>query len=613
MSSSILQIFAIVIGLGVAAQVLADRFQVPSVPFLIIAGIAIGPEGLGLLTRETFGGALTPIVGLSVSIIIFEGAFNLNTTKLRQAPSETLGLITIGAIIAFVGTAVVVHVAVGALWGVSLLVGALLVATGPTVIRPILSVVHVRERVAATLETEGVVNDVTAAILAVAIFEAVTLQETDFTAFLRAFFSRLGIGVLIGCVVGLCVWYVLKHIDLSPRNAPQYSRLLVLASAVVAHASAETFSGEAGIVAAATVGLLLGNTDLPYEANIAEFKDDLTLLVLSFIFIMLASLIDFDSLEALGVGGLIVILAVVFVIRPLLVLVSTRGDRFTLHEKLFMSFVAPRGIIPASVATLFALRIQEVRPISATRLAGTVFLVILVTVVFEGGFARHIAEYLDVIPQRVIIIGGGSVGRTLAERYLEDGQRVEIVESDRRQLEAARDAGFIVHAGDGTDPDVLPAAGVRNAKLLVAATDDDEANLRIAELATETFNITSVIARVNMRENTEQFERLGVETLPTSLTEAWAVGDLTDETSWIVQLLRSRAIRELVVKTPDLIGVTPEEFEATLPQNTILAAVVRDGENKSWNSSFTFERNDSLILLGWEDEIQRVIDQYPTQ
>ena len=172
-------IVALILVLGVTEQVLADRFQVPSVLFLIVAGVAVGPKGLSIFTIDTFGlSGLSTIVGVSVAIIVFEGAFHLKLDKLGEAPAATFRLITVGAGISFVGTTLAVRFFLGAEWGIAALVGALLVATGPTVITPILAVVPVRNRVAAALETEGIVNDVTAAIFAAVIFKLLAAQES---------------------------------------------------------------------------------------------------------------------------------------------------------------------------------------------------------------------------------------------------------------------------------------------------------------------------------------------------------------------------------------------------------------------------------------------------
>ncbi|WP_158058759.1 cation:proton antiporter domain-containing protein [Halorussus halophilus] len=618
--AELIAIVAAIIGLGVAAQLLADKFQVPSVLFLILAGILFGPEGLGnwipyvdpLITRDSFGGALSAIVGLSVAIIVFEGAFHLTREKLREAPSATLKLVSLGAIIALVGTAVVVRFALDQPWDVSLLIGSLLVATGPTVITPILEVVPARDRVEAALETEGVVNDVTAAIMAVVTFEVVLLEEPTVNAFVSDFARRLGIGIFVGLVVAAVIWYLLRYVDLSPDSAPQNARLIVLAGALVAYAAATELASESGIAAVATAGMLLGNADLPYEENITEFKGDITLLVLSFVFIALAALLRFNDLLALGIGGIVVVLAVALLVRPLGVLLSTTGDRYTFNERIFMSVVGPRGIIPASVATLFAVQLQAQGMTDAANvLVGTVFLVILATVVFEGGFARHIAEYLDVIPMRVLIIGGGKVGRALAERLEDRGENVVIIERETDMIELAREAGFTVHKGDGTDTELLRKAGADNAKIVVAATGDDDANLLIAQLAESKFDVETIIARANNPDNVDAFEDLGVRTIDASMATAWAIDNVIERpalSNWMTEIGRSGDVQEVEVTSQDHVGKTIEELDSELPNGVLIALVGRDGNTEVPNENFTLQEGDHITFLGRKEAVRDAID-----
>jgi NhaP-type Na+/H+ or K+/H+ antiporter/K+/H+ antiporter YhaU regulatory subunit KhtT len=614
LETGIIPLVVTVLGLGVAAQILADRLAVPSVVFLVLAGIAVGPEGLGIVTLDAFGGPdpLSAVVGLSVGIIVFEGAFHLKLPKLRQTPREAFRLVTVGAVVALVGTAVVVRFALDASWGVSFLVGSLLIATGPTVVTPILDVVPVRDQVAAALETEGIVNDVTAAVLAVGVFEFVTADDPALGTVVETFLTTLGVGLLVGALSAGVIWYLLGNVHLSQSNEVRNSRLVVLVGALVTYGGAEQLAPEAGIAAVATAGVLLGNADLPYEDEIEAFKGDITLVVLSFVFISLASLLSFEDLLSLGIGGLVVVAVVILVVRPLGVLLSTVGDRITTRERLFMSAVGPRGIVPASVATLFALELQSVDPRSATLLVGTVFLVIFVTVVLEGGFARHIAQALGVLPMRVIIIGAGRVGRGLAERLANRGENVVLVERDREHVETARAAGFTVHHGDATESDVLRAAGADNAKIVAAATGDDDVNLLVAQLTKSKFGAETVIARVNTPANVEAFEDLGVQAISANDSIAYAMDNAIERPAlaeWMTELGRTGDVQEIEVTASRLIGKSIVELDQELPDGVLIALVSRDGTSQLPDPDDTLQHGDHLTFVGRREAVRDAIDQ----
>ncbi|MDQ2073935.1 cation:proton antiporter [Haloarcula sp. NS06] len=621
-SGLLIPLVAGIIGLGVLAQVLAARLRVPSIIFYLLVGVIIGQPGLGIIGDGTFGGALSAIVGLAVAIIVFEGAYHLRFDRLREAPAATFRLVTVGAAIALVGTAIAVKFAFSSAavsWNLAFLIGALLVATGPTVITPILDVVPVRDRVAAALETEGIVNDVTAAIIAVVIFETVNPAVAS-ESLLRGFALRLGTGLLVGLIVAGVVYYLLQYVDLSPGDAPRNSRLLVLAGALIAYAGANTIATEAGVAAAATAGMALGNVDHPYEEDIEEFKGDITLLVLSFVFIALAAQLELASLIDVGLAGIIVVLAVALLIRPLLVFVSAAGDRFTTNEKLFVSFVGPRGIIPASVATLFAVELHsaaeevtgaqaELLGTQADILLGTVFLVIFATALFEGGLARFIAEKLDVIPMRVIIVGGGQVGRALAARLEDRGENVVIIEEEEEIVERARNDGYAVEIGDGTDTDVLRSAGAENAKTVVAATGDDDANLLVSQLASSKFGVDRVIARANNPDNVEAFEDLGVRTISSAMATAWAIDNQIERPAiahWMTDVGRSGDVQEVEVTNPELIGKSIRDVGPMLPDACLVALVSGElHENAEVpTADYILEEGDMVTLLGRRESVR---------
>ncbi|MDT3433872.1 cation:proton antiporter [Haloarcula sp. 1CSR25-25] len=600
-AASLIGVVVLVASLGVAAQLVADWLRIPSVAFLLVAGVLVGPQAFGLVDPAVFGQTgLQAIVGLSVGIIVFEGAFHLTVERVREATREALGLVTIGAFVSLTGTAVAVTVVFGTTWPVGVLVGSLLIATGPTVITPIMQVVPVRDRVAAALETEGIINDVTAAILAVATFEFVIASQSSPVVVVEAFVARLAVGVLVGVAVGGGITLLLRRLNLSADNATQNARVIVLTAALLAYALGGMWLSEAGIAAAAVAGIVLGNADIPHEEEIVEFKGGITLFVLSFVFIVLAAQLSLGDLRALGFGGLVVVIIVVALVRPLGVFLSTLGGRLTVRERVFVGAMGPRGIVPASVATLFAIELRPDNPETATVLVGTVFLVIFATVMFQGGLARHFAQALDILPMQTLIVGAGRVGRELAVRYESRGEEVVLIDRDADTVERTRADGHRVVKGDATNATVLEEAGADRASVVVAATADDDVNLLVAQLATTRFGVDTVVARANQPDNVEAFEDLDVETISAGFAVADAIDDAVERPAlahWLSDSGRTGDVLEVELRNDSLTDRTIAECAELLPDGCLVAMVSRDGTDRVPDSDFRLAGGDHLTLV----------------
>ncbi|MGQ3328655.1 cation:proton antiporter domain-containing protein [Halorubrum sp. FL23] len=607
-------VIAAILVSGLVVQLIAHHLKVPSVIFYLLIGVALGPEALGLVTLETFGEGLEIIVGLSVAIIVFEGAFALRIERIRGASTVSLRLVTISALVMFLGTAAAVRFLEGANWEIALLIGALLVATGPTVITPILNVVRVRDHVATALETEGIVNDVTAAIVAVVIFETLLLDDLGVPATLFSFVERFGVGVGAGVLATVIIYYLLDS-ELVPERDVQASQFLVLAAAVGAFAAAEAVAAEAGIAAAATSGILLGNLDIDNREEIERFAENTTLVVLSFVFISLAALIDVEAIAALGLGAVGLVLVIMLVLRPLGAIIATAGvERFTWPERLFIAGVGPRGIIPASVATLFAIELELAGNVAAGELlVGTVFAVIFATVAIEAGLARQLGDVLGVSPMRTIIIGGGRVGRALATRLERRGEYVVIVENDDEVVERTRSMGFTVFEGDGSDTETLREAGIGDAKRVITVTGDDDINLLTCQLAITKFGVESAFSRVNKPDNVDAFESIGVKAIDSPTATAVAIDDEIERpaiTHWMNELGDSHDVQEVEVTAEALAGQTIRDLNARIPDGAFVAVVSRDGENHVPSADSVLEYGDHVTFIGDTEAVKRAMKRF---
>ncbi|QSG05003.1 cation:proton antiporter [Halapricum desulfuricans] len=728
MSGTLLPVVAAILILGIGVQLIARRLRVPSVVFYLAAGVLLGPEGIGLVTLETFGDGLEVVVGLAVAIIVFDGAFALQFDRIREASRTSLRLVTVGAVVMFLGTALAVRLLTGAAWEIALLVGALLVATGPTVVTPILEVVRVREHVAAALETEGIVNDVTAAIGAVVIFETLLLDDLGVPATLLTFFERFGIGVAAGLVatavvyallasdrstepatasrliaasgvgsaalagilaieagIGTPTWAVfgvatgvtaaavtagllryddgvqnrptaqwftlvggvsaavaagtvaatplrfpiavasgtaaaallrgLFHSDIAPGETPQTARFLTIAAAIGSFALAETVAAEAGIAAAATAGIALGNLELPHREVMEEFGRDATLLVLAFVFVSLAALIDLGAIADLGVAGVALAATVILVLRPVVALIATAGvDRFSRPERLFLAAVGPRGIIPASVATLFAIELATAGSQQAAQvLLGTVFVVIFATVTIEAGLARQIGDLLGVTPMRTILVGGGRVGRALATRLDRRGEFVVVVEDDENAATAARAEGFTVHEGDGTESDVLRAAGIEDAKIVVAATGDDDVNALVTQLAATKFDVRDIYARVNQPENVDAFDSERVTAIDSSMATAYAIDNEIERPElahWMTDISDSHDIQQVAVTADDVVGKSIRELRDVIPGGCLVAEVGCGDDARVPEPDHRLKQGEIVTFLGSDEAVSEAVRRF---
>jgi len=416
----------LLVGIGVlslAAHWLAWRVRVPAIVFLLAAGIAAGPLTDWLHPDALFGDLLFPIISLAVAIILFEGGLTLRLHEVRGLEAPVRRLLTLGVMITWASTTALAWVFLDLSLGLAVLFGAITVVTGPTVIGPLLRSVRPTQAVAKVLRWEGIVIDPIGALIAVLVFQFLLSTEaaTSLSGSLLTFALLLVGGVVIGAVAGWVTGLVLRRYWL-----PAYLHSLgTLVAAITVFHLADQIYAESGLLAVTVMGIWLANMKRVPLDDILPFKENLSLMLISGLFVLLAARLEPSAILALGWGAVAVLLGMQLLGRPLAVLVSTLGTSLSWPERGLLAWIAPRGIVAAAVSALFALRLEEAGYPGAEILVPLTFLVILFTVILQSVTAKPLANYLGVReppPRGVLIVGANPVARAIGAAL----QRLEL-------------------------------------------------------------------------------------------------------------------------------------------------------------------------------------------
>ena len=433
------------LGIGFLAQWLAWRVKLPAILFLLLAGILLGPVSHVLQPDQMLGDLLFPIVSLSVALILFEGSLTLRFHELPGIGRAVRGLVTYGAVAALLMLAVAGHYLAGLSWPIALLFGALTCVTGPTVIAPMLRTLRPNARIANTLRWEGIVIDPLGALFAVLIYEAIVSHQEGHTI---AIFLRT---VLVGVGVGGFAAWVLARL-LRRQSIPEYLQNYgTMATVLLAFSVSNTLSHESGLLAVTVMGIALGNMRDVHIDDILDFKENLTTLLVSSLFILLAARLHWPLPDGMLMAGIGIFLVAQIIVRPVTVAIASIGSGLSWRERALIAWVAPRGIVAASVSALFALRLGTLGLPGAQSLVPLVFILIIGTVVLQSATARPLARWLKVAepePHGVLIYGSDEVARQIARALTDANIHVLLADDDWNGVRHARMDGLHTFYGN---------------------------------------------------------------------------------------------------------------------------------------------------------------------
>lgn len=488
MSETLLIGLTSILVFGIGAQWLAWRTNLPAILLLLISGILAGPV-FNLLDPDVLMGDLfTPFISVSVAIILFEGGLSLRFSELKNTGSVIVNLVTAGAILTWGITAFSAYYIFDFGWELSILLGAILVVTGPTVILPLLRQVRPSGQVGSILKWEGIVIDPIGAMLAVLVFEVIL--STSLSAATSVVIMSIAKTVVLGSLVGLAgaaLIYLLLKRHLLPDFLQSPVSLMVV---VTVFTISNMFQHESGLWATTIMGIALANQQSARINHIIEFKENLRVLLLSSLFILLAARVELNNLLAnLNWDIVLFLVILIFVARPISVYLSTLFSDINWREKIFLSWMAPRGVVAASISSIFAISLMQNGFSQAEELVPIVFIVIISTVIIYGIPASWVARKLGVakpVPNGVLILGAHTWSLKIAEAIKKEGFKVLVADSNWKHTTKAKSRDLETYHGNVLSEYALDEMNLDGIGRMLSLTPNDEVNslaaLRFGEI-----------------------------------------------------------------------------------------------------------------------------------
>lgn len=480
------------IALGIAAQLVAWRLRLPAILMLLVTGFMAGPV-TGMVDPDVIlGELLFPVVSLSVAIILFEGGLSLNVAELKEIGRVVRNLIVYQVVVTWAAVTALAYFLLDLDLAVSTLFGAILTVTGPTVIVPLLRQIRPEGRVGGAIKWEGIVNDPIGAVLAVLVFEALLAGgfERGVSVTVLGLFKTVFLGGAIGLAGAGVFVLVLRRYWIPDFLQNPTALTLVLAVFTTANVAQK----EAGLLAVTVMGIALASQRLVSLRHVVEFKEILRVLLISVLFITLAARLPLRDPDYTSAGSLLFLAALILLVRPAVVALATRGSKFSWRERVFMGFMAPRGIVAAAVASLFAIDLASSHP-DAARLAPLTFLVIAGTVTVYGMSAPVAARWLKLAtprPQGLLMVGASPWARALAQVLQQEQVEVVLADSNWGNVSAARRAGIRANYLDVLSEHAVDEMDLGGVGRVLALTSNDEVNALAALHFGEVFGRANV-------------------------------------------------------------------------------------------------------------------------
>lgn len=503
---------ALALAFGMIAQSIARHIKIPGIVLLLAVGVALGPDGLNIIRPGTLGEALPILVGFAVAVILFEGGMSLRIGRLKREGRTIRQLITAGALITAIGGTFSAKIFLGWDWKTAILFGILIIVTGPTVINPLLRRIRLTPSVSTVLEAEGILLDAIGAVVAVVALEVVVSPSgMTFLASPFIIIGRIIIGGFIGVIGGFFMAWLLGIRNLVPDGL---ENVFTLSLVFALFQLSNVMSHESGIVAVTIAGFVVGNRKTYVRRELMEFKEQLTVMLIGMLFILLAADVRLTDVKALGLGGAYTVIVLMFFVRPLNIFVGTLNTDIKLKQKVLLSWIAPRGIVAAAIASYFAIELEH-NGIDGSELRAMVFLLITITVLSAGLTGGLMARLLGLKRKSNsgwVILGANAISREMARWLKTEDDECILIDENPSLCRLAEKEGLRIVYGNGLEESVLLRSEIDLREGAMGLTENEEVNMLFAKRAKEEGRVSNLFIGIKTDEEgvtTEMVEEMG--------------------------------------------------------------------------------------------------------
>ena len=593
-----------VVGIGIAAQWLAWYLKQPSILFLLLIGIIVGPV-LGVFDPDlVLGELMFPFISLGVAIILFEGSLTLEFDEIKQHGTVVQMLVSVGVLITIAIVALSTYLLFDVDPLIALLFGALVCVTGPTVIMPLLRSVRPNKTISNILKWEGIIIDPIGAIAVVLVYEYI-ISGGEASSILL--FAKI---VVLATALGMAGAWVLAFL-MRRHMIPEFLRnVFTLAFVLVLFSVSNHLEHESGLLTVTVLGVALANWPKFPRETILEFNESLTILLVSVLFIILAARVELESLLSVGFAGLVLLAIVMFVARPLSVWASSIGSNLKTNEKLMISWIGPRGIVAAAISSLFAIRLQEYDIQGVELLVPLVFLVIIGTVMIQGLGAKMVGNFLGVREPEtngILIVGSNPIALLVATSLKEQGFDVIVAHNNYTNIARARMSGLRTYFGNPISDHADHHLDLIGIGRLFAMSMDKEMNT-LSEIHYRHEFGERKLYRLKFSDEKVKSER---DDKQSNFHSQWLFDDATY--TKLASMLSKKA-RIKITNITD--SYSFEQYKADNKQFVPLYTIDKEGKLHVITNKFdgTVPRDRKLISLVVEDEVQpKPVDVTPKQ